>query len=149
MPAPRSSPSAHPTRLLSNEPDDSSVTLAIAPEADEVTRERSALSLGVAGWASVAPAASEQKPSAVPEQQSAAPEPKPPAAAKVVPESLPVAAPEPPPAALARPARPSAALWAPQPEAPPLMAPPPAKQAGPPAPSPALRQGIYGKFDDD
>lgn len=164
MAAHRPSPPAHPTLLLAHEPDDTSVTLTISADADEVTRERSALSLGVAGWASSPPADPEPKPSTVteketaapiqtppaaPEQEAAAPTPKPPAVAKVVPEPLPVAAPEPPPAALPRPARPLAPLWAPQPEAPPPMPPPPPKQAGPPAPSPALRRGIYGKFDDD
>ncbi len=81
--------------------------------------------------------------------EAAAPTQTPPALARSVPESLPVATPESPPAALAAPVRPSAALWAPQPEAPAPLPPPPPKQAGPPAPSPALRRGIYGKFDDD
>ena len=163
MSAHRSSPPAHPTLLLAHEPDDSSVTLAMSPEADEVTRERSALSLGVAGWASFPPAASEQKPPTTSEQEAFAPIQEPlappkqevavptqkPLAARVVPVSLPVAASGSPPAALAAPVRPPAALWAPQPEAPPPMPPPAPKQAGPPAPSPALRRGIYGKFDDD
>ncbi|MEO5730878.1 MAG: DUF2169 domain-containing protein, partial [Byssovorax sp.] len=123
MSAYRPSPPAPPTLLLAHDPDDSSVTLAISPAADEVTRERSALSLGAAGGAPSPRSASKPEPlaapeQAAPEQEAAAPTPAPPAVARNVPGSLPVAAPESPPAALAAPVRPSAALWAPQPEAP-------------------------------
>ncbi len=206
-PSSPSSPLAQSSLPPVRQPDDSSATLAIAPDPDEVTRERSALfvgdevtrqrtalSLGLAGWTSYPPSSSAQTPSVIVSQEKAfssssdvkedtassevtqetassevteetaslevtrdtavtkqtpsppakeepaASPPAPPAAAKVAPGPKPVATTS---------ASRAPGPWAPQPEAAPLVTPAPPKQAGPPAPSPALRRGIYGRFDDD
>jgi hypothetical protein len=83
-PSSLSSPPAQSALPPAREPDDSSATLSLSPDADEVTRERSALfvgdevtrqrtalSLGLAGWASYPQTSSAQTPSVIVSQEKA------------------------------------------------------------------------------
>jgi hypothetical protein len=174
-----SSPLAQTPLPPAREPDDSSATLTLGPDADEVTRERSALfagdevtrqrsalSLGLAGWASYPPSSLPQTPTVILTREAAPSEvtEETTSSAAVTQEVEPSKEPAPVtqtlPSAIAKAAPASQPVasasaarppgpWAPQPEGPPLVTPAPPKQAGPPAPSPALRRGIYGRFDDD